>query len=121
MPEISIKEVIKKVKANNGSSDSKLIQKAYLYAEKKHGGQVRLSGDPYVKHPLEVAYILSDLELDDSSICAALLHDVIEDTDATHEEMVENFRRRNCRNSRRGNKTWKNTIFYYRRATSRKL
>ena len=84
--------IIKKMKENNHSSDTKLIEKAYLFAKEKHSGQTRLSGDPYIEHPLEVAYILSDLELDDSSICAALLHDVVEDSDVTNEDIVEEFR-----------------------------
>jgi len=80
------------MKANNNGSNVKMVEKAYLFANEKHGGQVRLSGEPYIRHPLEVADILSDLELDDSSICAALLHDVIEDSEVTHEEIAEEFR-----------------------------
>ena len=109
------------MKASNSSSNIKMVEKAYLFAREKHAGQIRLSGEEYIRHPLEVADILSNLELDDSSICAALLHDVMEDSEATHEEIVERFRRRNCRNSGRSNKTWKNTIFYYRRTTGGKL
>ena len=89
--EVTIEDIIKKQKENYRKSDSKLIKKAYDYAVSKHGNQKRKSGEPYIIHPLNVAYILSNLELDDESICAALLHDVVEDTIATHEDIVENF------------------------------
>lgn len=68
-----------------------LIQKAYLYAEEKHEGQKRLSGEDYIIHPLNVAYILSDIKADVSTICAALLHDTIEDCEVTSEELNELF------------------------------
>ena len=58
---------------------------------KAHGSQTRASGDPYFSHPLEVAAILTDLKLDDATIAAALLHDVVEDTEATHQEIEEMF------------------------------
>ena len=89
--EVTIEDIIKKQKENYRKTDSKLIKKAYDYAVSKHGNQKRKSGEPYIIHPLNVAYILSNLELDDESICAALLHDVVEDTVATHEDIVENF------------------------------
>ena len=60
-----------------------LLNRAYVYAMKAHGAQTRASGDPYFSHPLEVAAILTDLKLDDATIVAALLHDTIEDTEAT--------------------------------------
>lgn len=68
-----------------------LIKKAYEVAEKKHTGQFRKSGDPYVQHPLEVAYILATLHTGPSTIAAGLLHDVLEDTDMTKEEMIQEF------------------------------
>ncbi|MGN1299159.1 MAG: RelA/SpoT family protein [Candidatus Scatovivens sp.] len=89
--EITIENIIKKQKENYRKSDSKLIRRAYDFAVTLHGDQKRKSGEPYIIHPLNVAYILSTLELDDESICAALLHDVVEDTKATHEDIVQNF------------------------------
>jgi GTP pyrophosphokinase len=68
-----------------------LLNRAYVYAMKAHGNQRRASGDPYFSHPLEVAAILTDLKLDDATITAALLHDVIEDTDVTRSEIDQKF------------------------------
>ena len=67
------------------------ITNAYYFAESYHEGQFRRSGEPYITHPLAVAYILSDMHMDHQSLMAALLHDVIEDTDATKEEVAEKF------------------------------
>jgi guanosine-3',5'-bis(diphosphate) 3'-pyrophosphohydrolase len=67
------------------------IAEAYYFAEHHHEGQFRRSGEPYITHPLAVAYILSDMHMDHQSLMAALLHDVIEDTDATKEEVAEKF------------------------------
>ena len=89
--EISIEKVIKRMKENNPKSDSNLIKKAFEYAKANHNEQKRLSGEEYIIHPLSVAYILADLKLDDSTICAALLHDVVEDTEITHEDIVNEF------------------------------
>ena len=68
-----------------------LILKAYEFAKKKHGGQKRKTGEPYIVHPLNVAKILSELGMDAATIIAALLHDVLEDTDTTYEEIKERF------------------------------
>lgn len=68
-----------------------IIKKAYAVASKMHEGQFRKSGDPYVQHPLEVAYILATLHTSPSTICAGLLHDVLEDTEMTKEEMITAF------------------------------
>ncbi|MGA7808788.1 RelA/SpoT family protein, partial [Bradyrhizobium sp.] len=68
-----------------------LLNRAYVYAMKAHGSQTRASGDPYFSHPLEVAAILTDLKLDDATIVAALLHDTIEDTEATRAEIDQIF------------------------------
>ena len=72
-------------------SDSALIKRAYDYASSHHQGQKRLSGEDYIVHPLEVAYILSGLELDDATICSAILHDIVEDTKTTKEELAKEF------------------------------
>ena len=89
--EITIDNIINKMKENNPKSNSELIRKAYQYAKDNHKEQKRLSGEEYIIHPLSVAYILADLELDDSTIAAALLHDVVEDTEITHEDIIDEF------------------------------
>ena len=89
--QITIQDVISKRKEHNRRVDTKLIIKAYEYAKAHHGDQCRRSGEPYIIHPLNVAYILADIGLDDSTICAALLHDVVEDTDATNVDIKREF------------------------------
>ena len=84
-------ELVERVQAYNPHTDEALLNKAYVYAMKKHGSQKRASGDPYFAHPLEVAAILTDLKLDDATIAVALLHDTIEDTDATRAEIDQLF------------------------------
>lgn len=76
-------ELVERVRKYNPNTNEDLLNRAYVYAMKAHGEQRRASGDPYFSHPLEVAAILTDLKLDDATIAAALLHDTIEDTDAT--------------------------------------
>ena len=89
--EVTIKDVINESKKHNRKSDSKLIMKAYNYAVAHHGDQKRKSGEPYIIHPIQVAYILSGLGLDDATICAALMHDLAEDTDVTIEDISKEF------------------------------
>ena len=89
--EYTIENIIARMKENNRRTDTKLIMKAYEYAKEKHGDQLRRSGEPYIVHPVQVAYILADLQLDDSSICAALLHDVVEDTETTQQDLINEF------------------------------
>ena len=87
----TIKEILDKVKKNKRWPDTKIIQKAYNYAVEHHGDQKRKSGEPYIVHPVNVAYTIADLGLDEKTICAALLHDVVEDTDATLEDIKNEF------------------------------
>ena len=89
--EVGIEDIISTVKKQKGRRDIKIIQKAYEYAKAKHGDQLRKSGEPYIIHPVQVAYILATLGMDDNTICAALLHDVLEDTDTTYEELEKEF------------------------------
>lgn len=89
--EITIQDVINKRKEHTRKIDIKLIMKAYNYAIKNHGDQCRRSGEPYIIHPLNVAYILADIGLDDSTICASLLHDVVEDTEVTDNDIKQEF------------------------------
>ena len=84
-------ELIDRVKQYNPKTNEDLLNRAYVYAMRAHGEQKRASGDPYISHPLEVAAILTELKLDDATIAAALLHDTIEDTDATRTEIDRLF------------------------------
>jgi RelA/SpoT family (p)ppGpp synthetase len=84
-------ELIDRVKQYNPKTNEDLLNRAYVYAMRAHGEQKRASGDPYFSHPLQVAAILTDLKLDDATIAAALLHDTIEDTDATRAEIDRLF------------------------------
>jgi RelA/SpoT family (p)ppGpp synthetase len=84
-------DLVDRVRAYNPDTDEDLLNRAYVYAMRAHGEQTRASGDPYFSHPLEVAAILTDLKLDDATIVAALLHDTIEDTEATRAEIDQIF------------------------------
>ena len=89
---ITIDDLVNKFKLYNESVDDEdLIRRAYAYAEEKHFGQKRISGDDYILHPLNVAMILTDISADAKCLAAALLHDTIEDSDATKEEIEELF------------------------------
>ena len=81
----------KTVRDYNPQADFGLIRGAYEFAEKEHRGQLRKSGEPYIIHPIAVAQIIAELKLDSESLAAALLHDVIEDTPATHEDVARLF------------------------------
>ncbi len=87
----TINDLISKMKKNNWRSNTKLITTAYNYAVSHHGDQKRKSGEPYIIHPLQVAYTLANMDMDDATVCAALLHDVVEDTEATHEDLIKEF------------------------------
>jgi RelA/SpoT family (p)ppGpp synthetase len=84
-------DLVERVRSYNPNTDEDLLNRAYVYAMMAHGEQTRASGDPYFSHPLEVAAILTDLKLDDATIVAALLHDTIEDTEATRTEIDNIF------------------------------
>ncbi|MGX1196148.1 RelA/SpoT family protein [Parvibaculum sp. MBR-TMA-1.3b-4.2] len=84
-------ELVDRVLAYDPKADEALINRAYVYAMKQHGSQKRASGDPYFSHPIEVAGILTDLKLDSATIVTALLHDTVEDTGSTMEELTELF------------------------------
>ncbi|MBE3089826.1 MAG: bifunctional (p)ppGpp synthetase/guanosine-3',5'-bis(diphosphate) 3'-pyrophosphohydrolase, partial [Actinobacteria bacterium] len=84
-------ELIAKVKSYNPQLDEKLLTKAYEIAKKYHDTQYRKSGEPFISHPLEVAKILAEIELDQTSIIAAILHDLIEDTEFTYEKVKKEF------------------------------
>ena len=84
-------DLVERVRSYNPDTNEDLLNRAYVYAMKAHGTQTRASGDPYFSHPLEVAAILTNLKLDDATIVAALLHDTIEDTEATRAEIDNIF------------------------------
>ena len=91
LKEIDIQDVISQKRAVSKKVDSKYILKAYNYALEKHGEQKRHSGEPYIIHPLNVAYTLAGMGLDEQTLAAALLHDVLEDTDTTYDDLKKEF------------------------------
>lgn len=88
---VRIEDILDRILAYNPNADLSLIKKAYIYCAKVHKGQIRLSGEPYLSHPLEVAAILTKMRLDVVSIACGLLHDTVEDTKATSEEIEKLF------------------------------
>lgn len=84
-------ELVEKVREYDPNVDEERINRAYVFAMQRHGSQTRASGDPYFLHPLEVASLLADMRLDSGSIVTALLHDTVEDTDATLEDISRLF------------------------------
>lgn len=90
-PEELYRELIERITRYHPSADISLIEKAYRVAKEAHGDQVRKSGEPYIVHPLSVAIILADLEMDKETIAAALLHDSVEDTGVTSEDIRKDF------------------------------
>ena len=88
---VRLTDILDKVTAYHPSADADLINKAYVYASRMHEGQMRKSGDPYFIHPVSVAHIIADMHLDGASVCAALLHDVVEDTIATEGDISALF------------------------------
>ena len=88
---VRINEILDKVSGYLSGPDQALIQKAYVFSASAHAGQIRLSGEPYLSHPLEVSDILAELHLDADTIAAGLLHDTVEDTKASLEEIREQF------------------------------
>ena len=87
----STKRLIKTIQKSNSRVDPEVVKAAYMFADKAHHGQLRDSGDPYINHPLEVAEILADMQLDQASIVTALLHDVVEDTGVSLGEIRGQF------------------------------
>ncbi len=88
---VRIDNILSAYTARHPEADTSAIQRAYLYGSRKHEGQVRKSGEPYMVHPMAVALIVADMGLDSASICSALLHDTIEDTDATRAGVADLF------------------------------
>jgi (p)ppGpp synthetase, RelA/SpoT family len=88
---IRIQDILDKVTQYQSSEDAELVRKSYVYAAAAHAGQMRLSGEPYFSHPLAVADTLADMRLDGATVAAGLLHDTVEDTKATIEELDDYF------------------------------
>lgn len=88
---VRIQEVLDRVQANHADADLSLIQRAYVFAASVHSGQTRLSGEPYLSHPLAVAYTLAEMGFDEPTIAAGLLHDTVEDTIANIEDVDDQF------------------------------
>jgi guanosine-3',5'-bis(diphosphate) 3'-pyrophosphohydrolase len=88
---VKLTQILEKVRTYHPSADIDLINKAYVYAARMHEGQLRKSGDPYLSHPVSVAGVIADMRLDAASVCAALLHDTVEDTPATLDEVKQLF------------------------------
>lgn len=90
MNNIELHDLLDKLKEYN-FSEIEIVKKAYEYAANLHSGQTRQSGEPYVSHPLNVAYILAEMHADRDAICAGLLHDTLEDTNTTKEDISHDF------------------------------
>ncbi|MBW2037093.1 MAG: bifunctional (p)ppGpp synthetase/guanosine-3',5'-bis(diphosphate) 3'-pyrophosphohydrolase [Deltaproteobacteria bacterium] len=88
---IRITDILDRISAYHPGADLEIVERAYIYSARMHEGQVRLSGEPYLSHPLEVAGLLTELKLDTVSVAAGLLHDVPEDTKASLEDIAEMF------------------------------
>jgi GTP diphosphokinase / guanosine-3',5'-bis(diphosphate) 3'-diphosphatase len=88
---LRLQDLLTRVQGYHPAADLDLVQRCYAFAAKAHDGQLRRSGDPYVIHPLGVASTIADLKLDVPSVCAGLLHDCVEDTSATTEEITKEF------------------------------
>ncbi|MGH9440828.1 MAG: HD domain-containing protein, partial [Thermoanaerobaculia bacterium] len=88
---IRFEEILEKAQSYNPGSDETLLRKAYVFSAKEHHGQTRRSGEPYLIHPLNVAGILADMRADDVSIVVGLLHDILEDTGVTKEDLSRHF------------------------------
>nr|MDE6568821.1 HD domain-containing protein [Lachnospiraceae bacterium] len=90
-PEVLYQKLIEMIRRYHPSDDITLIEKAYRIADQAHEGQLRKSGEPYIIHPICVCIILAELELDKETIVAGMLHDVVEDTIMTNEEVAAEF------------------------------
>jgi GTP pyrophosphokinase len=88
---IRIDDILEKVAPSYAEKEMNLLKKAYVFAARAHKGQTRRSGEPYLSHPLEVANMLADMQLDSTTLLAGLLHDVLEDTEITAADLRENF------------------------------
>ena len=91
MPAVRLEDIVERIQAYNPDADVDLIRRAYIFSAKVHQGQTRLSGEAYLNHPIEVAAIIASLKLDAATVTASLLHDTIEDTNTTLDEITAVF------------------------------
>src|SRR5574342_259731 len=91
MPAVRLEDIVERIQNYHPDADVDLLRRAYIYSAKAHQGQTRMSGEAYLNHPIEVAAILSNLKLDAATVSAGLLHDTIEDTPVTLEEIKSLF------------------------------
>lgn len=91
MGTVGLTDILEKVTTYQPAASTDLIHRAYVYASDKHDGQFRKSGEPYFVHPTSVASIIAEMKLDTASVCAALLHDVVEDTETSEDDIAEHF------------------------------
>lgn len=91
MPTIRLEDIVERLQTANPGADVDLVRRAYIFSAKAHHGQTRLSGENYLSHPIEVANILADLKLDPATVAAGILHDTVEDTTSTIEEIQTLF------------------------------
>ena len=107
---ISQNELVDRIKSYNPALDPSVVEGAYEYAKKMHDGQKRESGEPYYTHPVEVANILAEMKMDVGTIVTAILHDTLEDTEATYEEI---------RRGGRGSREWRQQADPHRKPDAR--
>ena len=88
LDKVRLSDILDRVHKRHPDADLDMIRRAYVFSAKMHDGQERASGEPYLMHPLTVAYVVADMEMDPASVCAALLHDVVEDTLATDDDIT---------------------------------
>src|SRR5512137_1724139 len=88
---LRITDILEKTQSYLSAAELEMIEKAYIFSASVHMGQMRLSGEPYLTHPMEVAGILADMKVDAATIITGLLHDTVEDTLATIDQITENF------------------------------
>ena len=88
---IRLDDVLGELKSHHPDADLDLVRKAYIFTAQAHQGQIRTNGEPYLTHPLAVAYIVSQLRLDTASVCAGFLHDTVEDTGVTVAQIENAF------------------------------
>ena len=88
---VRLEEIIDKISSYNPAADLELVKKAYIFSAKVHQGQMRLSGEPYLSHPIEVANILANMQMDVVTVAAGILHDTVEDTLTTLDKIKEIF------------------------------
>ena len=94
---MTIERILKKFNDNNPGVDASILEKAFIFADAAHSGQIRKNGEPYIQHPLHTAYILAEIRADLPTVAAGILHDTPEDTEKTLEEVEKELREKEKR------------------------